>query len=625
MSFILKINNIDRTIYVDKSSFALTQVANDEVDELRFTLILSSSDMATIKPDISSKVEFFDGSDKLFGGYIRKINEGNINYKLFGIECTCFDYSFDLGSKVVVDNYQDKSLLYVLNTLINNYANTEQKIIDSMESGWSAGSADTTNFVEGEQSLKISNTTANKSIALNLETFSNNVVSDSDDYIDFWYYVEDSSNLTSVSLKLGDSAFTNYYLETISSGFSDGWNYSHIQKSDFTLTGTLDWDSIAKVEVGSVGTSDVSFDDIRMISEDSFYKSGIEKDGVNVDFISWNYEPLNQVIKQLADLVGYYWYIDSDKNVKFFSAGFELTTFDIEDDNGNMLQNSLKIMNDGTQIKNAIYVRGGEYLATNLAEEKHLGDGEMRNWKLNNNGKTLKVYVDSGSGYVEKTVGIENLNEDDGSYDWFWNNSEKYIKQADFGSPATLSNTDKLKITYYPYLPVLTYIEDGGSITTHGKQEIAIIDNTIKSKEGARQRALAELDAFKNSLANNKVQTYTAGARAGQQIQINSVIRNLNEYFIIWRLKVIIKNDDSLQYSLDLIDKKKLTLTNTLIQLLLAKYKSIKIADDEILDKLSVHNENVVIQENHIITVEGFTKNYGADANAGKYNQCQYA
>lgn len=617
----LKINNVDRLEYVDKNSFEYQSNANDEMDTMNFNLKIPVDLLSSIKPNTRDTVEFYDGSRVVFGGLITTITETEESFLYINLNIECNDYSTLLSSFLVVDNFKNVSVTYIINNLIEDYAIQNQKVIDYLESGWSAGSDDTDNFVDGEKSIKISDTSITKAITVDLSVFTNNITSDNDDYIDYWFYVYDVNNLSSVKIRIGDSTLASYY-ENETTIFINGWNYKHILKSDFSITGTPEWGLIEKVKLSSTGTSDVSFDDIRLIGANEFERTGIESNTTKVESKSFNYMPLNQCIKEMADLIGFYWYVGYKKDLHFFSMGFELAPFQVLDDNGKMIKGSLSIEDDGTQLKNTVYVRGGVYLADVLSEEVTVGDGEQRSFKLNNKGKTISVYVDTGSGYIAKSVGIENLNDDDGTYDWFWNNQEKYISQADAGT--TLTDTDKIKVTYYPYIPVIAKVQEYNSITEYGIQEVLILDKTIKTKNEALQRGVAEMNTYKNSLKSGSFVTYDY-LKVGQQITINSNKRNINKDFIIWSINAKMRTATTLEYDVTIVNKKKLSLVNTLIQLLLDKNRIIPVDEREVLAKIKKHEENITINDEHNKEKGTGLSVYGIDANQTNYNFCEYA
>ena len=788
----LKVNEIDRGYLVDKSSFEFDNVANDEVDTLKFVLKINQSNLSLFKPNFNDTVQLISNSTTLFAGRVLNVREEEADFNVYHVECTVKDYSYDFVKRRVVDAFEDVTDLYVVNNIINDYLNdVDKKIIDGCETGWedseisiddfeyandaaiqaewietqdgnnptvdsgiyhegtksgvfgwtySTGTAkfdatptsvdlsgivgatsgvpprgyfscwikpadytkvsslqfrfgssssnylrmdytvasnndwqhveldmsnptgsslpagidwtaidiltvtiiesasssfniddirvyadetisySTDYFIQGTQSLQLNDQEASKDITLDLTEFTSGNASDTGDYIDFWFYVTNKDVMEEVQIRMGDSELKNYQGYKITSGFVTGWNYFHEAKSDFTEYGTMAWSDIVRVAIASTGATNVYFDDIRLISSDGFDKENIDTSVVvPVSYLPFNYLPAFQAMQDLCNLTGKYWYVDENKSVHYFPAGFELASFGVTDTNGNMIRKSLVVNEDGSQVKTKIFVRGSNFLSGTLYVQEEVGDGQKRSWNLDYTGQTLKIYIDRGAGYVEEDVGLDNIDSDDGTYDWFWNNSEKVVKQASAGT--VLSSTDKIKATYYPYYPVLIDVPDDDAIEEYGINEMLIIDKNIKSKLGAKERALAELNAYKASLVDVKFETLTDGLRAGQQINIDSDKRDLDQDFVIWSVNAKMQTEDEFRYSVDLISKKKLTLANTLIQLLLEKTKDIEVDSNETLDKYFPHREDIEFQEAHTETVTTASAGkYGPDAAQGTYN-----
>ena len=276
-------------------------------------------------------------------------------------------------------------------------------------------------------------------------------------------------------------------------------------------------------------------------------------------------------------------------------------------------------------MKNIIFVRGGEFVGTNDYIQREFGDGEKNSWNLDYRFQDLTIEIDTGSGFVLQTVGIINIDADDGSFQWFSNFTEKFIKQAEFGSPAPLANTDEIRITFKPFLPVIVRIQAPNSVSEFGEQEFLILDRTIKSKQGARERAIAELKAYAFELVEASFETNISGLRAGTQIQVTDSRRNLDKAFIIWSISGRIRTITDLTFSVQLIDSRKLTLVETMIKLLLKESKTIEIDANEILDKIIVHAETITVTDSHVATLDtDLTCSYGPSGDTGRYNLCQY-
>lgn len=309
---------------------------------------------------------------------------------------------------------------------------------------------------------------------------------------------------------------------------------------------------------------------------------------ISVENISFNYEQPSKVLQQLAELVGYYWYVDYDKDIHFFSKIGEPAPFDLEDDNDTYVYDSLKIEEDLSQLRNVVYVRGGEYVAS-LRLEKYVSDGEQTSFPLAYK-YSEKPGVDIDG--AQKTVGIDGLDDFSDGYDCLWSFNGKYIRfqsEPTSGSVVTISGT--------PLFPILVVTADDESINQYGTYEHKIVDKTIKSKATARERAKAELQTYSRPLKVGKFITYTSGLRSGQRIRINSTSRGIDEYFIIDRVITKIVGANKMVWEVEISSIKKYGIIELLQSLLLEENKKIKIDENEILEKAKFLSEEVTITE----------------------------
>ena len=312
------------------------------------------------------------------------------------------------------------------------------------------------------------------------------------------------------------------------------------------------------------------------------------KCNIAVENISFNYEQPSKVLQQLAELVGYYWYVDYDKDIHFFSKIGESAPFDLEDDNDTYIYDSLEIEEDLSQLRNVVYVRGGEYVAS-LRTEKYVADGEQTSFPLAYK-YSEKPGVDIDG--EQKIVGVDGLDDFSDGYDCLWSFNGKYIRFQN----APASNA-VVTISGTPLFPILVVTADDDSINQYGTYEYKIIDKTIKSKATARERAKAELQAYSRPLKIGSFKTYRSGLRSGQRIRINSTSRSIDEYFIVDRVVTKIIGANKLIWEVEISSIKKYGIIDLLQDLLLGENKKIKIDENEILERAKFLSEEVTITE----------------------------
>lgn len=318
-----------------------------------------------------------------------------------------------------------------------------------------------------------------------------------------------------------------------------------------------------------------------------------------IDFIQFNYEPVSDCLRQLAEIVGFDWYIDYNKDVYFKSPQATDASIDITDSGGVYDHNSLIIRHDSTQLRNSIIVRGGEYRGSEFTASIK-ADGKRITYELPYRFEDFKVRVAG----VKQTIGIDNI-DNTLSFDALYNFSEKTVKWRENNKPAqdaTLSYSGK------PYLPVIVKLKSPQSIEAifsaeeslgDGKYEYLVTDKSINSKAAARERALAEIRSYGESISEGEFLTETSGLRAGQRILVNSTVLGINEYYVINRVISTMK-DSSMKYKVSLITTKTLDFIAIMKKLILAETKKIVINEGEIVDLVESLDETIAISDSLI-------------------------
>lgn len=303
-------------------------------------------------------------------------------------------------------------------------------------------------------------------------------------------------------------------------------------------------------------------------------------EGVTISKIKFNYLQPSQCFRKIAESTGRHWYIDYDKDIHYFPLLTETAPFNI-DDNSNE-QRNLNIVKDASQLKNRVYVRGGTKLS-DFTTYIEVGDGEKTQFVLPDKPHDVTLYVDTGAGYVEKTVGIKNIDTE--GYDWYLNFQEKYVEQDVGGS--VLTSSHKLKLVYKYDIPILVAVEDKDSILEHGVKEFAIFDKSIETTQAARDRASAELTDFASNVVDGSFVTYETGFVSGQYININLTDFGINEDYIVQKVVANSFGGGNYEYTVTIASAKTVGIIKFLIQLLEANKNLIELDEDEVIDELT--------------------------------------
>jgi len=306
------------------------------------------------------------------------------------------------------------------------------------------------------------------------------------------------------------------------------------------------------------------------------YLSGFTITNVDCDIfvtsITFNRIPVSQCLQILAEKTNYSWYIDYDKDIHFFAKNSETSPFDLTDENGKYIFSSLKITEDISQIRNKIYVRGGEAEATSR-DDNFVGDGTKKTFALSYKFASKPTVTVGGA---SKTVGIDFL--DTSGYDCYWNYNEKYIRFDT--APASSA---AIVVSGNPLYPILIQVQDDVSIAEYGTYEFSLIDKAIKSNDEARLYGYSQLTAYANNIKEGSFQTYESGLRSGQAINIQSTVRGTNESFLIQRVNLQMRGPNDGLWTVELATLRTLGIIDFLQKLLMAYDRMGAIAESEIV------------------------------------------
>ena len=284
-----------------------------------------------------------------------------------------------------------------------------------------------------------------------------------------------------------------------------------------------------------------------------------------INSVIFNYEIPSKCLERLAELAGYDWYVDYDKDIHFFQKGNEVAPFSLTDESANYIYNSLVFKRDTSQMKNSVYVRGGEYLGDTYTEY-HTGDGTKKVFNLAYKYTNISVTV----GGTAQTVGIDNVDSED-DYDCLYNYSEKVIRFKDSNVP---SSGTAVNITGNPHVPIIINRKDVDSITTYGEFSSYTYDNRIKTRQEAIDYANALLALYASPQIVGAFQTYETGLRSGQQLTINSTIRGINETVLIDRVSMRMISPSDLIYNVHFVSTKDYGIIDILAGLMINQNKN---------------------------------------------------
>ncbi len=238
-------------------------------------------------------------------------------------------------------------------------------------------------------------------------------------------------------------------------------------------------------------------------------------------------------LERLADITGYSWYIDQDKDIHFFEKNTELAPFNLTDDSENYIITSLELSNDFSQIRNSVSIKGGEIEGVDR-DEFFPGDGERLQFKLSNKFARVPAVEVDGS---PVTVGVDFI-DNEASFDCFWDFNQQYIRFKAGTVPGVPGGPDpnNIVVTGTPLFNLVAEVSDPASISEHGLFEFARDEKTLLSRDEIVAYAQTELAAYAQGVIEGRFKTYTSGLRSGQVINIQSDLFDVDEDFIIQKV-----------------------------------------------------------------------------------------
>ena len=154
----------------------------------------------------------------------------------------------------------------------------------------------------------------------------------------------------------------------------------------------------------------------------------------------FNYEQPTSCIRKLCESVGWDWYVDASNVIHIMPPSEMAAPFPVDDVSGYCIPSSVKYDRDIVQLRNVVYVRGGEYdnpIDEIDAVDKYESDGTQNTFPLVYRYSNVEVTVNG----TPQTVGIDYIN-DPLDFDCLYNFQEKLVRFPD----GTLANGDIVRV-----------------------------------------------------------------------------------------------------------------------------------------------------------------------------------
>jgi len=244
------------------------------------------------------------------------------------------------------------------------------------------------------------------------------------------------------------------------------------------------------------------------------------------------------IMQELCETTGCSWYIDASKEVHYFTEYSEESPFNISDDPDNVTtfnyaRNTLKQAHEGGDVRNRIYVYGGEELQTGKIGQAFDGNNENRYYTLAYKPDELSGTVD-GISFTAGTAQAQSFDD----YMALLDTDNKLLSFASTAVPSV--GTANISVAYTYTLPVAVRMRSWSSYEFYSNTwfDHVVTDNTITSKSQARLLASRLLEEYAYERISGTFTCYKPGLRAGQLLHLHSDSLGIDEDYLIQSVRL---------------------------------------------------------------------------------------
>lgn len=261
------------------------------------------------------------------------------------------------------------------------------------------------------------------------------------------------------------------------------------------------------------------------------YPCGITTNNVRpthrvIETIDFPYVPIIECIQQLADIAGWRWYVDADRDLHFFDTDEGLDSsivFSTVGNRWNILNDTLDLntqINDRTA--NRVWIIGARQASQAFVDQYWTGDGLNDIFTISYTPNYPAVW----EGGQRKTIELDKGMGTD--KDYTYDKKNKVLRRA----AGPLPKGVELKLEYRPTTQIIDYFQDSASIARYGIYEKAIKDKQIVEKMAARARGRSELRRRNHAIQTITFDTRELGVRRGMRYRVHIPELNLDREFV---------------------------------------------------------------------------------------------
>lgn len=342
------------------------------------------------------------------------------------------------------------------------------------------------------------------------------------------------------------------------------------------------------------------------LADEGVTTTGVET-GPELGTVKFNYVTVQKCFDELAKKTGYLWNIDNDKVLQFFDRSSKAAPFSF---GVGGVANYRKMESDKSRrgYRNVQVVRAGQQTTTTDQIETFKGDAENKTFQTRlpiANDETDKpvVEVDTGGGFVAKTVGVTEV-DDDADFDWFWQRGQDRLTQQQ--TATALAATHVLRITYKGLFPIVIINEEETEILDRvaveggkGKYMHAIRREDLDDRDLAIEESEELLRRWGQIPETLTVSTDTFGMAEGHLVSCLNAALGVDGTFLVDAVtyKDLGDKNDTLRCTVKLIDGEHVGGWVEFFRRVLESGQDVTIRENEVLTLARKFSETITLSE----------------------------
>lgn len=334
------------------------------------------------------------------------------------------------------------------------------------------------------------------------------------------------------------------------------------------------------------------------LASEGITTSGVQGADLQIGPVTFAYVTAAQALDDLSELTGMSWYVDYNKDLKFFDPLTYPCPIELNPDTWAAYRN-LKVTRGRDDYRNLQVLRAGESL-TNTRTESFVGDGDNRKFELAIPcGEAPTISINGVE--VDDFEIIERPKSGMPSGGWFyWGKGDEAIDHD--ADQTALESTDTLTITYRGLYPVVVHARDDGEIDARqaveggtGIYAMSDEDESIDDEQMARERVAGLLRRYGKMRDKISFGTFTAGLRSGQLMRVRLPEHGIDDTMLITSVSATYREDTLFEYRVEASSGEYPGSWVDFYRRLADKGRRLSIREDEVLYALKSMRDGVIL------------------------------